>query len=278
MKRRSLLTVLPLLLLAACGEPEVGNGAITTRTHALDTFNAVHTQLRLPIEIVVGAQATEVDVTLDENLQDALTFTVFEGTLNIGTERPFVPSENTQLVVHVPQLRALSAQGSGDIEVTGRQAAEPLLLEHTGEGNLTACTDASELTVRHHTAATLDVCIPVGAAVVEVLNIESRGPGQVHWEGDAVDANVLARDAASITLLGQAQTLRMDVHNASVADAAAFPVEELILETTSVGISRAHATTVASVLISSTGNVELSGNPPTVHFVRDGTGELIESP
>src|SRR5690606_8762541 len=206
MKKLSLMCALPLALLVACApEAEVGNGAVTTRSHSLDAFTAIHSQLRLPVDIEVGAEAQAVEVVLDENLQDAVDFTVHQGTLNIGTTRPFVPSDATRVIVRIPELRALSAQGSGDISLSGRQTARPFLLEHTGEGNLTACSDFSELTVRHHTAASLDLCVPAGAAVLESLSIRSLGTGQVHWEGDATEAHVLLERASAITLIGQAE-------------------------------------------------------------------------
>ncbi|HLT31029.1 MAG TPA: DUF2807 domain-containing protein, partial [Myxococcaceae bacterium] len=220
MKKLSLMCALPLALLVACApEAEVGNGAVTTRSHSLDAFTAIHSQLRLPVDIEVGAEAQAVEVVLDENLQDALDLTIFERTLNIGTTRAFEPSENTRLIVRVPRLAALSAEGSGDISLTGRQTAGTFSIEHLGEGNLTACTDFTELFVRHHTTASLDVCIPAGAAAVESLNIQSLGDGEVHWEGAAVEARVQVRGLAAVTLMGEADSLSVVAQDQSTLDA-----------------------------------------------------------
>ena len=275
MKKLSLLRALPLVLLAACGPyAEEGNGAVTTRSHTLDPFGSIHTQLRLPIDIEVGTEQA-VEVVLDENLQDAVDLRVVEGTLNIGTTRAFVPSDNTRLIVRVPGLVALSAGGSGDISLTGRQTPSPFDLEHVGEGNLTVCTDFTKLTVRHHTAASLDLCVPEGAAAVESLNIRSLGSGQVRWEGEAQEAHLLLQGISAVTLLGQADSLNLFAQDQGTVDATAFPVVDLELETSSVELVRVHATGSATIHIASTGDVELSGDPADLELTGDGNGEVI---
>jgi hypothetical protein len=279
MKKLSLLRALPLVLLAACGpSAEEGNGAVTTRSHTLDAFGSIYTQLRLPIEIEVGAETQAVEVILDENLQDALDLRVVEGTLNIGTTRTFVPSDNTRVIIRVPVLVALFAGGSGDISLTGRQTPSPFELDHVGQGNLTVCTDFTKLLARHHTTASLDLCVPEGAAAVESLNIRSLGSGQVRWEGAVGEAQVLMQGISALTLQGQAESLNLVAQDQGTVDATAFPVVDLDLETSSVELLQVHATGSATIHIASSGDVELSGAPAALEVTGNGSGEVIDVP
>jgi len=124
-----------------------GDGNKVTERRELPAF--VRIELHAPLDVqVTEGQPASVAVSIDGNLQRLVTTEVRGDTLVVETRQGLRWRGPGQVVVSLPELRALVIEGSGDAQVRGARAARDVALRVSGSGDLSWSGEAGRLEVR----------------------------------------------------------------------------------------------------------------------------------
>lgn len=198
------LATLPFLL-SSCMVLDLdwaqGNGIPATEVRPLPSFNRV--RLEAPIHVIVktGAVATAI-VTTDENLTGYLTTDTWAGTLTIGMSSGIEPTVEPEITITVPDLRSLTHNGNGLVEIEESGDFPDLNLTLNGGGDIIFSGTADRLHATVNGSGTIDM-----EGYAESLIADLSGNGEIHAE------NLLAGDA-DVSLSGSGFVfLDLDYHS-----------------------------------------------------------------
>jgi len=194
---RSCTAWLPALSFIAMGAPArgdtvIGNGKMASQVRSTGEFNAIALQGGLALELRQGGPAAVI-VHGDSNLLPLLESVVESGpTLQLRWKQgTSVRTENrTWVEVTVPQIRAVSGTGSGDITIDTLKTPR-LSVAISGSGSMRAKSlnnDELSLTIAGSGSASL-------AGQATRLNIDLTGSG-------GVDADQLRADEVGVSIAG----------------------------------------------------------------------------
>jgi hypothetical protein len=217
MNRWPMLLCLLASATPACGRLG-GNGHKTTEPRSVSAFTAIRLEGPLDADVKVGVPPSAA-VTIDSNLQPQVDVRVEGDTLVVSTRRPLIYRGVGKVQIGAPALTALTASGSGNVEIDGSSggdlgltlrgsgnmrwsggAARTLRAEIAGSGtiSLSGTADALETAVsgsgdvRASALAATNARVRVsGSGDVAVtlrggtLDAEISGSGDVHWSGEA---------------------------------------------------------------------------------------------
>jgi hypothetical protein len=133
-----------LFALTGCTGVE-GNGHPVVDDRTTGDFDAIEADTSLDVEVTFG-ETPSVTITTDGNLVRDVTTDVVDGTLRIRDTVDLWPRTPSLVSIVVPTLRAVDADGSGAMSVTG--FSEPSFhLGNHGSGHFTASLQAGALDV-----------------------------------------------------------------------------------------------------------------------------------
>jgi hypothetical protein len=159
--------------------------------------------MEAPVHVVVktGAVATAV-VTTDENLTGYLTTESWSGTLTIGMSSGIEPTVVPEITITVPDLRALTHNGNGLIEIEESGDFPDLDLTLNGGGDIFFSGTADRLRATVNGSGAIEM-----EGYAETLVADLRGDGEIHGE------NLLAGDAEAILSGSGSIFLDLDYHS-----------------------------------------------------------------
>lgn len=192
------LVLVLVAVLARGGSPSSavqGSGVAATQSRALAGFSSLDLPGSNNVTVVVGGRQSVV-VHADSNLLGNVTTRVVGGTLIIGTTGSFTTKSPMSVEVRVPSLTAVTLSGSGQISVTGIDAAQ-LTVSLPGSGavyavgtvaQLDVTLDGSGLAQLDHLVARDARAIVAGSGLIRVtatatLNAAVSGSGAVIYTG-----------------------------------------------------------------------------------------------
>ncbi len=203
------------------GERIKGSGDIGTESRDVGSFDGISTAGDFKILVRQGS-TNRIEVKADKNLLPYIETRVVDGgkgrTLEIATKRGFNLSSTAepQLVLEMPQLRAISIAGSGDVKVEAMKTAgvdasiagsgdivfdnlssERLSLKVSGSGDVTAAGRVDKLVVsiagsgdvRTRALTADDVKVSIAGSgdatvqAVKTLRVSIAGSGDVSYVG-----------------------------------------------------------------------------------------------
>lgn len=157
-----------------------GDGVPATQVLDVGSFDGVANETSVDVAILYGPTHAAA-LTCDENLLDLIEVTVQNGALTVRTERDggqwiqLDPRTDCVLEVVAPALSALSATGSGDVEVVGDTGFALQDVSVTGSGDVLV---HPPITVDGFEAAvTGSGTLEVDSLSAEAVGLSSTGSG-----------------------------------------------------------------------------------------------------
>ncbi len=164
-------------------QTEDGNGVAATEIRTLPSFNRV--RLDAPVHVVVkSGPSYSAYVTSDANLTGYIQTDAFAGTLTIGLSSGINPSIEPEVVIVVPDLRELTHNGNGVVEIQEDGNFPDVNLTLNGGGEIRYSGTASRITATVNGYGNI-----VMEGYTAMLQANLRGNGEIHAE------NLLAGDA-----------------------------------------------------------------------------------
>jgi hypothetical protein len=180
------LAVLPMLM-TGCTimdlQYEDGNGVAATEIRSLPSFDRV--RLEAPVHVVVkSGPSISAYVTSDQNLTGYIETDAWAGTLTIGMSSDISPTIEPEITIIVPDLRSLTHNGNGLVEIQEDGNFPDMELTLNGGGEIRYSGTATRLSAVINGSG--DIVMEGYAAMLEA---DLRGNGEIHAE------NLLAGDA-----------------------------------------------------------------------------------
>ena len=113
-----------------------GSGKIATQSRVVKPFTRIKTEMDVDVYVTAG-ESLSIKIALDSNLVDLIETNVQGQTLEITTHGSFTTYNQCRAEITLPSLRAVIAEGSGDIEVMGVEGRD-FLVALEGSGNIRA--------------------------------------------------------------------------------------------------------------------------------------------
>ena len=191
--RRALLLLPPIaaLALTACDD-----GPTTTQARDVAAFTRIDNRDSVDVRLRVG-EPQRVRVRAGEKVIDDVRTEVRDGTLEIAFDRDGFGGSDVEVEVSVPELTAIEASGSGDIEAAGVDA-DAFEIRSDGSADIVVAGTATRLTVDLDGSGEADLAdLAADSAEVTVdgsgdldlraderLDVEVDGSGDVRYHGD----------------------------------------------------------------------------------------------
>jgi Putative auto-transporter adhesin, head GIN domain len=191
---RSLLlvpAVIAALVLAGCAD-----GPRTTQTREVGDFTRIDNRDSVDVRLYVG-EPQQVRVRAGENVIDDVRTVVRDGTLELTFDHDGFGGSDVVVEVSVPELAAIEASGSGDIDADGIDA-DAFELRSDGSADITLEGTAGRLVVDLDGSGEADLAglaarearvLVDGSGDAEVrateeLDVTVDGSGDVRYHGD----------------------------------------------------------------------------------------------
>jgi len=191
---RRLLLLLPLaaaLALTACDD-----GPTTTQARDVADFTRIDNRDSVDVRLQVG-EPQRVRVRAGEKVIDDIRTEVRDGTLEITFDRDGFGGGDVEVEVSVPELTAIEASGSGDIEAAGVDA-DAFEVVSDGSADLVVAGTATRLVVdldgsgeadlaelaADEAQVTVDGSGDLDLRADERLDVVVDGSGDVRYHGD----------------------------------------------------------------------------------------------
>jgi len=256
------------------GRSEVrGNGTKVTETRRVGSF--VRVENRTPLDVVVReSSGTDVDVTLDSNLQGLLDTHVEGDRLIIERDAPFTFSGEGHVVVRTPRVTGARLASSGSLTVEDVSRREDVELVVEGSGVLRFCGPARTVSAALEGSGSLRVCTP-SELMVEAVDLTVSGSGTLEYAGRALRVDAFSDASGHLQASGAAQRFVARTRGSGDVDGRALLATEA--ELTVQGSGDVLATSDGGrvvVNIQGSGDVELWGDA-NLQVNDSGSGDFI---
>ena len=124
-----------------------GEGNAVTKEITLDPFHSIGLSLDADVILKQGSPQ-KVEIDAEANIIDNIKTKVRNGTWNIGIEENVIKHEKITIYITIPDLKAVSVAGSGDVTTKGAfTGMENLALSIAGSGDLKLEGEAKSLDI-----------------------------------------------------------------------------------------------------------------------------------
>jgi hypothetical protein len=125
-----------------------GSGAMVSETRQAQDFERIHASSSINVYVSQGA-GYQVRVEAEHNLLPLVRTSVIGGTLDISTKSGcFSTTRGVNVYVTMPQVRALSTSGSGNLRTENELVATELSLSVSGSGSMEVQARTPRLSAR----------------------------------------------------------------------------------------------------------------------------------
>ena len=170
------LAVVAALVLAGCSIGD--DGPPRTQTRDVGAFTRIANQDSVDVHLHVGDRR-RVQVHAGEKVIDDVRTEVRDGTLEISFDHDGWGGDSASVDVSVPQLTAISLDGSGDVEADGI-ATDAFVLRSDGSADITLAGTADQLTVELHGSGDADLA----ALTAREAQVRVEGSGNAEVRAD----------------------------------------------------------------------------------------------
>jgi len=249
------------------GNGERGSGNLITEERDVDNFTKIETRGSADIFITVGEEK-KVTVRFDDNLIDFIITEVSRGTLEIHTEGSYSSRKGCTIEISIPSLEAVSASGSGDIEIE-RLEAETFDYRQSGSGDFRAEGKVGELEIKVSGSGDVDA----GELMADGVVVTVRGSGdvQVHARR-TLEAHTSG--SGDITADGEVEEAEIETSGSGNIDARRLIASNAYVRTRGSGDVRVRVTEDLDGATSGSGDIYYYGDPEHVSRKSSGSGEV----
>lgn len=177
-----------------------GSGVAATKQIPLGSVTEVVVLVGAHVEAVSGSTDQRATLTTDDNLQDAIGFTVSGNVLTIAATRSFV-AKRPQIKLALARIASLKSHATDEIRVSGL-SGDAFAIDAGGTGAISASGNVSSVTVLSTGSAYTDIS-KLRASHVALV---SRGSGDTLLSRSA-DTSVRIDGAGSVFIPGDATTV-----------------------------------------------------------------------
>lgn len=204
---RCLLRFIPLLLLVliAC-EPSIqGNGVITEQVHDLPDFNKVRVDGMFQVELIKGSP--ELQVLIDDNLHQYVTYHVEDEVLKIGTSNKLLDADSAVLRIYFETISAIGITGASQIR-SSHSFKESLSINVSGAADIELFLDNKQTTLELNGGGDVTLSgksTALGVAISGAANIDAKDLETSHTNiqiTGAGDCEVWATKQLKVTITG----------------------------------------------------------------------------
>lgn len=249
------------------GNGERGSGNLISEEREVDDFTRIENRGSADIFIIVGREK-KVTVKLDDNLLDYIITEVRRGTLEIRSEGSYSSRRGCTIEIYVPSLEAVSASGSGDIEIEHLES-KSFSYRQSGSGDLRAEGEAGELDIRVSGSGEVDA----GELLADDVSVSVKGSGDVQVHAmRTLDAR--ASGSGDITIEGEVEEAEIETNGSGDIDARRLIATIAYVRTRGSGDVRIRVTEDLDGTTSGSGDIYYYGNPEHVSRRSSGSGEV----
>jgi hypothetical protein len=186
-----------------------GSGDLESRQLAFESFDEIVLDGAADLYIRIGDRQ-EVEFTLDDNLFENLEAEVRGDALHLDWKENCHPSKGCRVDIVVPELRAMTINGAGDVEITDFQGEE-FNYQLNGAGDLDIAGRVDELNIHLSGAGKIqarkliaaDVDVTVSGAGSATVTAEDRLEGVVSGVGNIVYYGDPVHERTRVTGIGK---------------------------------------------------------------------------
>jgi len=215
--KKTLFSLLTILSFIACKKDSItGREPVRSEFRTVSQFSGVTSNGATNV-FIQQSQDIAVEVSAYANLLPYLETKVSNNTLLIGYERGSnVRNDNSEVLITMPQLKALTTSGSGNISVSGTFSSASLDAFSRGSGNITLpkgtvhnlniqTAGSGNIEAKQFLAVNADITIE-GSGDVTVyvsgkLNVKIKGSGNVYYKGIPDEINTTISGSGKVIKL-----------------------------------------------------------------------------
>lgn len=160
-----------LSIITSCSPAIEGEGPIVETIKDADKFSKLDLQMEANVNISQGIENSAI-VHAQQNIADAISFTVTGRTLRIYSKSNLSPSEPVTIDITMNNLEAIELSGSGMIKSTGTLKSPDLNLKVSGSGKM--FIDAVCNKIKSDISGSGEITLK-GSATESDLNISGSG-------------------------------------------------------------------------------------------------------
>ena len=175
-----------------------GSGNRQRDKRQVASFTAIHTDGAFDIE-VVAQKESGLQIEADDNILPLIGTDVTGNVLYIGSRKGYSVSKPIKITISVPNLEAVTANGSGNIEVAGLKNSS-FKVELNGASDLRVSGETELLKIHANGAGKIDTgrlraskadvnsngVTKIDLYARDQLDVVVSGPSNVTYEGDPV--------------------------------------------------------------------------------------------
>jgi hypothetical protein len=250
------------------GNGERGSGNLVTEEREVDDFTKIENSGSADILVTVGEEK-KVTVRIDDNLIDFIVTEVRRGTLEIYSEGSYSSRHGCTIEISIPSLEAVSASGSGDIEI-GKLEAESFNYRQSGSGDFRADGNVGELEIKVSGSGDADA----SELTADHVFVTVRGSGDVRVHAER---NLEARTSGSgdIMVVGEVEEAEIETSGSGDIDARRLTASSAYVRTRGSGDVRVRVTGDLDGVTSGSGDIYYYGDPEHVSRRSSGSGEVL---
>ncbi|MBZ4330867.1 DUF2807 domain-containing protein [Corallococcus interemptor] len=253
-----------------------GDGNTVTESRMATGFSTVENRGSMEVVIREG-EAPDVKVTLDENLQHRVrTFVSPGNTLVIETDGSFAPRGPARVEVLVPRMVGATQDGSGSLRVEGfEHVKEDVKLLAKGSGSLRFCGGVRTLEAKLSGSGSMELCA-AGEGLAEWVDLSQSGSGDLKFEGAAKHVRARVDGSGFMTLQGVTNRLDAWLDGSGGIGAPGLRAVDVNISSRGSGPVAAYVDGGgASIVLDSSGNVDLYGHALSTQLRVNGSGRVV---
>ncbi|SHN36704.1 Putative auto-transporter adhesin, head GIN domain [Duganella sacchari] len=233
-----------------------GNGQQATESREVSTLDGIDVNGPMQVEIRVG-QAPSLQVEGDSNILPLLRTDASSGTLRIWIDGSVRTSHPLRITYTTPELRQVSANGSGNMHISGLHGG-PLSLSLNGSRAVRLDGNVSRLDARLNGSGGLNAGgLESGSTVARLSGSGQLALGRVN--GELLNLEVQGSGGASAS--GNVRSMTVRLNGSGSADLAGLTSQSAELNTNGSGSISAAVTQSLVASANGSGSVTVYGNP-----------------
>lgn len=169
-----LLTLISSVFLAIGCDPAAitGSGKVTTTDHAVAAFDKITVKGSIDVDVMYGSTPS-VTIETDDNLQSRVKVVVVNDMLDLSVDGADVDFTKLKAHIVMPSISALTAHGSGNVNVGDGFSTATFDVRTYGSGNIVfQGLDATKMNVKIQGSGNVNI-----AGVVDENNCVIQGSG-----------------------------------------------------------------------------------------------------
>jgi len=266
-------TLLILLILVATTSLKAQwiktSGEIIKETRQLEEFTSIKSLGSADVVITQG-NIQKLVVESDKNLIPHITTKVKNGSLLIDIRGSYRNVKVIRVLITVPNLNAISIEGSGDVSFTNTFKGNKMKVNIKGSGDFSGDFDLKNMDYFVNGSGDGEI-----SGIRGNLSISVSGSGDFEAENlrlEKCDVSVVG--SGDIELGGSAENLVIGLTGSGYVNAYELATVNVVASVKGSGDIEVHPIESLKVSVFGSGDVYYKGNPGIVNITEDGSGEV----